>query len=102
VRAHTVLNLNVPILDDGAEPVGVRFVPINTSPITDRYESSEDENGDAQYAASGGLAFRHTPADTDVDALFKKYITVTPLHFDLTHHEALREWQARVGARHGH
>ena len=34
-----------------------------------------------------------TEDDTDVAALRDKYITVTPLQFDLTHYPMLREWQ---------
>jgi broad specificity polyphosphatase/5'/3'-nucleotidase SurE len=36
-----------------------------------------------------------TEDDTDVAALRDKWITVTPLQFDLTDHPALREWGAR-------
>ncbi len=32
----------------------------------------------------------HTPAaDTDLEAIEQGYVTVTPLHLDLTHHESL-------------
>jgi hypothetical protein len=43
-----------------------------------------------------------TEDDTDVAALRDKYITVTPLQFDLTHYPMLREWQDkewRIDAR---
>jgi len=93
LQPHTVLNVNVPILDDGAEPRGVRVVPISTSPIIDAYEPSEHPNGDRHFRAGSGMNFRHTPPDTDVDALFKKYITLTALHFNLTQHEQTQIWR---------
>ncbi len=89
IRRHTVINLNVPILDDGAEPRGIKVVPISTSPLVDEYDSSRDAAGDRHYRVRSSLAFRHTPRDSDVEALFAKYLTVTPLHFDLTDHAGL-------------
>jgi 5'-nucleotidase len=96
MRPHTVMNVNIPILDDGVEPLGIKVVPISTSPLTDRYESSEDPSGDRHFQAMSGLRFRHTPPDSDVAALFARYITVTPLHFDLTQRDRLGEWEAHV------
>ena len=98
LQPHTVINLNVPILDDGAEPKGIKVVPISTSPLTDRYEASEDPSGDTSYAAMSGMSFRHTPEDSDVAALFDKYVTVTPLHFDLTHRPQLQAWAKHLSA----
>lgn len=96
VQPHTVLNVNIPILDDGAEPRGVRVVPISTSPLIDAYESSEHPSGDRHFLAGSGMDFRHMPPDTDVDALFKKYITLTALHFNLTQHEQTQIWREHL------
>ncbi len=97
MQPHTVLNVNIPILDDGAEPVGVRAVPISTSPILDRYVPITDPSGDIAYKALDDFDFHHTPPDCDVDALFSKYITVTPLHFDLTLKERVGDWARHLG-----
>lgn len=97
IPRHTVVNLNVPILDDGAEPVGIKVVPISTSPLVDEYESSEDPEGDRHYRVRFSMAFRHTPADSDVEAIFAKYITVTPLHFDVTDHRQLDSLRRSMG-----
>jgi 5'-nucleotidase len=102
LRAHSVLNVNIPILDDGAQPEGVRVVPISTSPLFDRYEESENPAGDRQYEALAGMQFRHTPPDSDVDAVFNRWITITPLHFDLTEHERLAAWRAHLDSSVGH
>jgi broad specificity polyphosphatase/5'/3'-nucleotidase SurE len=34
-----------------------------------------------------------TESDTDVAALRDQFVTVTPLQFDLTQHQLLRQWQ---------
>lgn len=97
LAAHTVLNLNLPILDDDVPPRGLRIVPISTSPLFDRYDESENPQGDRQYESMGGLKFRHTPPDSDVDALFNRWITLTPLHFDMTDHSRVDAWNRRLG-----
>ncbi|MCE9590445.1 MAG: 5'/3'-nucleotidase SurE [Planctomycetes bacterium] len=89
---HTVLNVNIPILDDGAEPLGLRVVPISTSPIIDSYSPTDEAGGDRSYNHDGGMGFHHTPPDSDVDAIFRRHITLTPLHFDLTHKGRLATW----------
>ena len=96
LRPHTVLNLNIPILDDGEPPCGVRVVPISTSPIVDSYETHHHEDGRRGFSAASHLKFHHTPADSDVDAIFKRYITLTPLHFDLTDHDRVLDWSAAL------
>lgn len=96
LRPHTVMNVNIPILDDDPTPRGLRVAPISTSPLFDRYEQSENPAGDQHYQASGGLAFVHTPDDTDVHALFDRWITLTPLQFDMTDHARLASWRGHV------
>jgi 5'-nucleotidase len=99
LEPHTVLNLNIPLLDGGAEPAGLRVVPISTSPLVESYATQVDQAGDKTFQASPDFAFRHTPPDSDVDALSKGYVTLTPLQFDLTHHQRLAAWVQRVECR---
>lgn len=96
LRRHTVLNVNIPVLDNGAEPLGIRAVPISHSPIVDTYDCEHTSEGDRHFTAASHLRFHHTPPDSDVDAIFQRYITITPLHFDLTHRESLGEWESHL------
>lgn len=96
LERHTMLNVNIPILDDGQEPVGTRVVPISTSAILDQYVGSDHDSGDRVFSSGHGLLFHHTPPDSDVDFLFRKYVTITPLHFDLTQYKLLTHWQKRL------
>ena len=50
------------------------------------------------WAAGDGLDFHATERGTDVDLLFERCITVTPLRFDLTRHEDLTRWRERLAA----
>ncbi|MEX2216401.1 MAG: 5'/3'-nucleotidase SurE [Phycisphaeraceae bacterium] len=96
LQPHALLNVNIPNLDDRAEPRGVRVVPVSTSPLLDRYDISTDAAGATHYHAVEGFQFQNTPPDSDVDALFEGYVTVTPMHFDPTRHEALEQWSKAI------
>ncbi len=48
------------------------------------------------WAAGDGLDFHATERGSDVDLLFERCITVTPLRFDLTRHEDLTRWRERL------
>jgi len=92
---HTLLNLNIPILDVH-QPRGLKVVPVSTSPIIDTYHHTRDAEGGSLYHAADDFSFHETPDNTDVHALYDHFITLSPLHFDLTKHEALATWIKRV------
>ena len=98
IQPHTVVNVNVPILDRGTEPAGVKTVPISTSPVVMEYAKQGVDEGHT-YEVSNPMTFHRMDPDTDVDALFAGYITLTPLHFELTHHEQLQSWRNHFEAR---
>jgi 5'-nucleotidase len=95
---HALLNINVPILDAG-EPRGVKVVPISTSPLVDTYTHTIDVEGRSHYQAPIGFSFQQTEPDTDVHALYDGYITVTPLHYDLTKHSEVTAWARRLDSK---
>lgn len=104
-RAHECLSINIPVTDRewAVEGVGeggwppIRVCPMNVHGLNDKYERRVSPAGDVYYwAAGGGLDFRQTGEGTDVEWLWKKAITVTPLSFDLTRHESLGEWKRRL------
>lgn len=89
-----LVNINVPILDEGAEPVGMKAVPLNIAPMHDRYDKSVDAEGMRSYQAKDSMAFTDRGEGTDVDTLYAKHITLTPLHFEQTDSAALDRLQA--------
>ncbi len=92
VGVGCVMNINLPITDRGEPPLGVRVVPASTSPMVDTYDAVHGQDEEhPRYHARDHLSFQERVAGTDVEALFQRYITVTPLHFDLTWHERLAE-----------
>jgi len=92
----TLLSVNIPILDDGKEPRGLRVLPVSTSALNDAYECSDGPQGDRHYQASAGFSFQRQDQDTDVAALFAGYVTVSPLLFDPTDAPGVKMWSRRL------
>ncbi|MEO0512244.1 MAG: 5'/3'-nucleotidase SurE [Planctomycetota bacterium] len=95
---HECLNINVPRCESEGDckPAGdlpISVCPMNTHGVVDRYDRRQTPWGKTYYwPAAGGLDFHKTDAGTDVDRLFARHITVTPLSFDLTRHADLVSW----------
>jgi len=92
-----LININVPILDEGAEPLGIKAVPLNVSPMRDRFTKESDAGGKTTYMPHDAMAFTDRGEGTDVDTLYAKYITVTPLHYEQTDAQALSRLQSSLG-----
>ena len=92
--ARTLINLNIPILDDGAEPApGIAVVPASLSPMGIAYDRDVDDTGRTTYQRVSTMTFCAPEPGTDVDLLFKRHITLTPLHFNTSCPIATAQWQ---------
>ena len=91
--AGQIASINVPALQPGEEPAGVRVVRQCTRPWADSYERRQDPRGRDYYWNSSVYSLGETESDTDVAALRDKYVTITPLQFDLTEHAMLKKWK---------
>ena len=93
LREHTLVNINIPILDDDKEPCGTVVVPACTSPMDYEYTRVDPDATVRTYQRHDGLKFKRQSQNTDVARIFEGYITITPLHFDATDHEHLDTWR---------
>lgn len=82
------LNVNIPALDDGC-PLGVRVCPQSAAPMRDHYHKQIGADGRAIYTLDGRLPDHGEWPDSDLEAIEHRYVSVTPLRFDMTHHESL-------------
>jgi len=83
-----LINVNIPPLDGG--PLrGVRVVAQSTAGVEDVYHPHRHEDGKEAYRLGEEYAFVEHPPESDVEALANGYVTVTPLHVDMTRHERL-------------
>ena len=84
-----VVNINVPALPPGVEPRGVKVVPQCLHSWSDTFEERHDPAGRAYYWNTSKFSLDRSRGETDVTALKAKYVTVTPLHHDLTARDRL-------------
>ncbi|MDH4321358.1 MAG: 5'/3'-nucleotidase SurE [Desulfobulbaceae bacterium] len=84
----TLLNLNVPALAADAIK-GVRFTRQGRRVYEGSITETADPWGRRHYWIGGGTPLWDEGDDTDAKALLDGYVSITPLHLDLTNHEAL-------------
>ncbi|MGI6706850.1 MAG: 5'/3'-nucleotidase SurE [Clostridia bacterium] len=89
----TLININVPNLPD-KDIKGVKIAPLGVRKYNDSYVKRKDPRGQTYYWLTGGVIESENEADTDVVWINKGFITVTPLHFDLTKYSLIEELKA--------
>ncbi len=88
-------NVNIPTAAVEAAPE-VRVVPMDVNRYGDRFEKRTDPWGRDYYWATGGPPPVTKERETDLSALAKGCVSVTPLHYDMTSRQALDamvDWQ---------
>ena len=97
----TLLNVNLPAHSRG-EPKGVRVVPMGIGRYGEGFERRQDPRGRTYYWMTYDPPYNLDGPETDVTSLCEGYITVTPLHFDLTRYDILpevRKWDWQTGPK---
>lgn len=86
---RTLININFPPVA-ADEVAGIRAV---SQGLRDygrvQMDQRKDPRGFTYYWLAMGRMAQQPIANTDLEAIDKGYITVTPLHLDLTHHQSL-------------
>jgi 5'-nucleotidase len=90
-----VATVNIPGLGPDETPAGVRVVRQCTRPWADTYQRRQDPRGRDYFWNTSVFALATTDDDTDIAGLRDRYITITPLQFDLTDHDLLGKWSER-------
>jgi 5'-nucleotidase len=90
-----VASVNLPALQPGEPPTGIKLARQCTRPWADTYEKRTDPRGRSYFWNTSVFSLSDADNDTDMAALRDKYITVTPLQFDLTHSLLMRQWEGR-------
>jgi 5'-nucleotidase len=91
-------NLNIPTAALKGEPE-ISVVPMNVTRYGDRFEKRVDPWGRDYYWLMGGPAPTTPGHETDLSALAKGKMTITPLDYNMTRQAALSEmeqWQFRL------
>ncbi|MDW7739424.1 MAG: 5'/3'-nucleotidase SurE [Bacillota bacterium] len=86
--AATLLNINVPVDTDGIK--GTRITSLGNRRYRNTFDKRLDPRGMIYYWLAGELVDDDPEdADSDTKAIREGYISVTPVHFQLTNKEAM-------------
>lgn len=92
---QTLLNVNVPAVPED-QIKGVKITRLGVIEYTNIFERRFDPRGRTYYWMGGNIIDSENSKDSDVAAVKAGYISVTPVHFDLTSYQlinSLRDWQ---------
>lgn len=92
----SLLNVNVP----RGRPRGLRMTRLGRRVYSEKVTEQRDPRGKVYYWIGAGPAAWEGGEDTDFAAVHAGYISVTPLHLDLTSYEglrALKAWELDLG-----
>lgn len=95
LRKGVALNINVPNLPFG-KIGGLAVTRHGSSRYLEEFEQRVDPRGNTYYWQSGNILIRDPREDTDRRALEAGMVSITPIHSDLTHYEALDEVRSWV------
>ena len=94
LKTGTLLNVNVPDLPE-EKIAGVLLTKQGKSKWDDVYEERKDPYGKEYYWLTGNLVQADSSLETDQFAVKQNYVSVTPIHFDLTDYETydtMKKW----------
>ena len=86
----TLLNVNLPAIDP-AEVRGVRVTRLGRRVYSDSISRARDPSGREYFWIGGGAVSWAADEGTDFHAVEEGFVSVTPLHLDLTNHMLLAE-----------
>jgi len=90
----TLLNVNVPDIPED-QIAGILLTRQGKSKWDDMYEQRKDPYGRDYFWLTGNLMEVDTEIETDQVAIKKNYVSVTPIHFDLTDYKTfdmMKNW----------
>ena len=85
---NTLLNVNLPPLK-GSEIKGVRLTQLGRRVYSDSIKRMQDPWGRPIYWIGGGSIEWSGPTNSDFRAIEEGFVSVSPLHLDVTHHAML-------------
>ncbi len=94
----TLLNVNLPPLSP-EEVKGVRVTSLGERRYSDSLTQAKDPSGKDYFWIGGGATHWTGKPESDFKAIEEGYISVTPLHLDLTNYrliEEIRGWNLRL------
>lgn len=87
--SKTIFNVNIPCCTS-SNIKGIKICRLGTREYSNNYEERKDPRGNIYYWLAGELIdTTHNEPDTDIFAISKNYVSITPIHIDLTNYELM-------------
>ena len=96
IERTTLLNINVPFLPD-EQIEGIRITKLGLRNYDNLFEERLDPRGNTYYWLGGGVLREEQHVDSDVYAVENGYISITPIHLDLTDYQLMERYR-RISA----
>ena len=87
---NSILNVNIPLLNE-EDIAGIAITELGRKMFTDDYEKRIDPRGKTYYWMAGELSGASEKENTDIEAIRRNQISITPLSFDTTRKEIISE-----------
>lgn len=92
IEKTTLLNINVPLLEPDIIK-GVRITKLGSRNYDNLFEERLDPRGNIYYWLGGGIVQEEQHEDSDVYAVDEGYISITPIHLDLTDYRLMERYR---------
>jgi 5'-nucleotidase len=95
LKRGTALSVNIPAVSPD-KITGVRLTRQGTARFEEHFERRTDPRGNVYYWLTGETPVENGSVDTDSGALKENWITITPIHYNLTCNEELERLKSRL------
>ncbi|WP_459195405.1 5'/3'-nucleotidase SurE [Wukongibacter baidiensis] len=95
---HTLLNINVP-KGSKEELGGAKITTLGIRRYKNAFEKRHDPRGNEYYWLSGEVINEAQGEDSDISCIENKYVSVTPIHYDLTKFDlvqTMKQWDIKL------
>ena len=92
IEPQTMVNINIPALQH-SEINGIRVSKLGRRNYENLFEERQDPRGNTYYWMGGGILQEEQDPDSDVYAVEQGYISVTPIHLDLTNYQLISRYK---------
>lgn len=90
-KTKMLLNVNIPEVDKIEFIKGIKITRLGVKKYRNSFEERKDPRGNSYYWLAGELVQDETGEDTDIFAIRNGYVSVTPIHIDLTGYEEIKK-----------
>lgn len=94
-----LLNINIPAIKGIDELKGIKIAKLGVKKYRNNFEERKDPRGNSYYWLAGELIEESIMEDTDIAAVRKGYLAITPLNVDLTGYgrmKAIDAWNLAI------